>query len=78
MLVQNLDRLNDNVREESDGIHNTLSIIENLVNKWWINNPFETLNSAKSYGFLKLLFLNQTHSGMQSSLHSDFFGDYLA
>jgi beta-catenin-like protein 1 len=33
MLVQNLDRLNDNVREESDGIHNTLSIIENLVNK---------------------------------------------
>lgn len=31
MLVQNLERLNDNVTEESDGIHNTLSIIENLV-----------------------------------------------
>ena len=31
MLIQNLDRLNDNVREESDGIHNSLSIIENLV-----------------------------------------------
>ena len=34
MLVQNLDRLNDNVREESDGIHNTLSVIENLV-RWY-------------------------------------------
>ena len=31
LLVQNLDRLNENVREESDGIHNTLSIVENLV-----------------------------------------------
>ena len=31
-LVQNLERLNDAVsREESDGIHNILSIIENLV-----------------------------------------------
>jgi hypothetical protein len=35
MLVQNLERLNDNVREESDGIHNTLSIIENLVSWSW-------------------------------------------
>ena len=32
LLVQNLERLNDGAsREESDGIHNTLSIIENLV-----------------------------------------------
>ena len=30
-LVQNLDRLNEGVREESDGIHNTLSIVENLI-----------------------------------------------
>lgn len=29
--MQNLDRLNDAVREESDGIHNTLSIFENLI-----------------------------------------------
>ena len=31
LLVQNLDRLNESIREESDGIHNTLSIVENLV-----------------------------------------------
>merc|ERR1719510_281586 len=31
LLVQNLDRLNEGIREESDGIHNTLSIVENLV-----------------------------------------------
>merc|ERR1719376_1406303 len=31
LLVQNLERLNENVREESDGIHNSLSIVENLV-----------------------------------------------
>jgi len=32
LLVQNLERLNDtSSREESDGMHNTLSIIENLV-----------------------------------------------
>jgi hypothetical protein len=40
--VQNLDRLNDQVREESDGIHNTLSIIENLVSsvaRWYIFIP---------------------------------------
>ena len=41
MLVQNLDRLNDNVREESDGIHNTLSVIENLVrtSSNWLCQP---------------------------------------
>jgi len=31
LLVQNLDRLNENSKEESDGIHNTLSIVENLI-----------------------------------------------
>lgn len=31
LLVQNLERLNETVKEESDGIHNTLSIIENLT-----------------------------------------------
>merc|ERR1719510_1874786 len=31
LLVQNIDRLNENVKEESDGIHNTLSIVENLI-----------------------------------------------
>ena len=31
MLVQNLDRLDENVKEEADGVHNTLGtiIIEN-------------------------------------------------
>ena len=32
LLVQNLERLNDSAsKEESDGVHNTLSIIENLI-----------------------------------------------
>merc|ERR1719322_705138 len=31
LLVTNLDRLDENVKEESDGVHNTLAIIENLV-----------------------------------------------
>ncbi|KAF7286169.1 hypothetical protein GWI33_007131 [Rhynchophorus ferrugineus] len=31
LLVQNLERLDENVKEESDGVHNTLSIIENLT-----------------------------------------------
>lgn len=31
LLVQNLDRLTENSKEESDGIHNTLSIVENLI-----------------------------------------------
>lgn len=31
LLVQNLERLNETVKEESDGVHNTLSIIENLI-----------------------------------------------
>merc|ERR1719445_866097 len=32
LLVQNLERLNDTVsREEADGIHNTLAIVENLI-----------------------------------------------
>lgn len=31
LLVQNLDRLDESVKEESDGVHNTLGIIENLT-----------------------------------------------
>ena len=32
LLVQNLERLNDSVsNEEADGIHNTLAIVENLI-----------------------------------------------
>jgi beta-catenin-like protein 1 len=31
LLVQCMDRLNESVREESDGVHNALSIFENIV-----------------------------------------------
>ncbi|XP_075146700.1 beta-catenin-like protein 1 [Haematobia irritans] len=31
LLVQNLERLNEQIKEEADGVHNTLSIIENLT-----------------------------------------------
>merc|ERR1719348_310938 len=31
LLVTNLDRLDETVKEESDGVHNTLAIIENIV-----------------------------------------------
>lgn len=31
LLVQNLDRLDETVKEEAAGVHNTLSIIENLI-----------------------------------------------
>lgn len=31
LLVQNLDRLDETVREEADGVHNTLAIVENLT-----------------------------------------------
>ncbi|XP_048254766.1 beta-catenin-like protein 1 isoform X1 [Haliotis rufescens] len=31
VLVQNLDRLDENVKEESDGVHNTLAIVENIT-----------------------------------------------
>ncbi|XP_037035115.1 beta-catenin-like protein 1 [Bradysia coprophila] len=31
LLIQNLDRLDETVKEESDGVHNTLSIFENLT-----------------------------------------------
>ncbi|KAK9890502.1 hypothetical protein WA026_010581 [Henosepilachna vigintioctopunctata] len=31
LLIQNLDRLDETVKEEADGVHNTLSIIENLT-----------------------------------------------
>ena len=30
LLVQNLDRLDEKVKEDSDGVHNTLAIIENM------------------------------------------------
>ncbi|KAL3280726.1 hypothetical protein HHI36_003962 [Cryptolaemus montrouzieri] len=31
LLIQNLERLDETVKEEADGVHNTLSIIENLT-----------------------------------------------
>ena len=31
LLVQNMERLNEDVKEEGDGVHNTLGIIENLT-----------------------------------------------
>jgi len=31
LLLNNLERLDESVREESDGVHNTLSILENIV-----------------------------------------------
>ncbi|XP_015516996.1 beta-catenin-like protein 1 [Neodiprion pinetum] len=31
LLVQNLERLDESVKEESDGVHNTLAIFENLL-----------------------------------------------
>lgn len=31
LLVQNLERLDENVKEDSDGVHNTLGIIENMT-----------------------------------------------
>lgn len=31
LLVQNLDRLDETIKEESDGVHNTLAIFENLT-----------------------------------------------
>ncbi|KAL1774856.1 beta-catenin 1, partial [Sigmodon hispidus] len=31
LLVQNLERLNEFVREEADGVHNTLAIMENMA-----------------------------------------------
>jgi beta-catenin-like protein 1 len=31
LLVQNLDRLDESVKEEADGVHNTLAIFENLT-----------------------------------------------
>lgn len=31
LLVQNLDRMDESVKEESDGVHNTLAIFENLI-----------------------------------------------
>ncbi|XP_075701392.1 beta-catenin-like protein 1 [Rhinoderma darwinii] len=31
LLVQNLERLDESVKEESDGVHNTLAIIENMT-----------------------------------------------
>lgn len=50
LLVQNLDRLDENVKEESDGVHNTLAIIENLTEL----RP-EICNQAINQGLLQWL-----------------------
>ena len=31
LLVQNVERLDENVKEEADGVHNTLGTIENMT-----------------------------------------------
>ena len=31
LLVQNMERLDENVKEEADGVHNTLGTIENMT-----------------------------------------------
>lgn len=50
LLVQNLDRLNEMVKEESDGVHNTLAIFENLTEI----RP-EMCNEAAEQGLLQWL-----------------------
>ncbi|KAF5275670.1 hypothetical protein FQA39_LY06782 [Lamprigera yunnana] len=50
LLVQNLDRLDESVKEESDGVHNSLSIIENLTEL----RP-EICNEASKQGLLQWL-----------------------
>lgn len=48
LLVQNLERLNEQVKEEADGVHNTLSIIENLTE---MNN--DLVREAAEQGLLQ-------------------------
>ncbi|KAJ8934646.1 hypothetical protein NQ314_013245 [Rhamnusium bicolor] len=50
LLVQNLDRLDESVKEEADGVHNTLSIIENLTEL-----RTEITNEAMKQGLLAWL-----------------------
>ncbi|CAG9827204.1 unnamed protein product [Diabrotica balteata] len=50
LLVQNLERLDETVKEEADGVHNTLSIIENLTEL-----SSEIINEATKQGLLAWL-----------------------
>ncbi|CAH1183171.1 unnamed protein product [Phaedon cochleariae] len=50
LLVQNLERLDETVKEEADGVHNTLSIIENLIEL-----RTEITNEATKQGLLAWL-----------------------
>lgn len=50
LLVQNLDRLDETVKEEADGVHNTLAIVENLTEL----RP-EICNEASKQGLLQWL-----------------------
>ena len=50
LLVSNLERLDETVKEESDGVHNTLSIVENIVEF----KP-EVCKDVASAGFLNWL-----------------------
>ncbi|XP_022905970.1 beta-catenin-like protein 1 [Onthophagus taurus] len=50
LLVQNLDRLDENVKEEADGVHNTLAIVENLTEL-----RTEICNEASKQGLLQWL-----------------------
>lgn len=49
LLVQNLDRLDESVKEESDGVHNTLSIFENLTEM----KPAEICREAAEQGLMQ-------------------------
>jgi beta-catenin-like protein 1 len=48
LLVQNLERLDENVAEEAEGVHNTLSIFENITEA----RP-ETCVDAASQGLMQ-------------------------
>ncbi|XP_017785386.1 PREDICTED: beta-catenin-like protein 1 [Nicrophorus vespilloides] len=50
LLVQNLDRLDETVKEEADGVHNSLGIVENLTEL----RP-EICNEASKQGLLQWL-----------------------
>jgi len=50
LLVQNLERLDESIKEESDGVHNTLNIVENMTEL----RP-ETCVDATKQGFMAWL-----------------------
>lgn len=51
LLVQNLERLDETVREESDGVHSTLAVVENLIE----HQPESICSEAAGAGLLTWL-----------------------